>query len=112
LERNLRANVAEEEIREMKRKGNPGRSGGGAVGCPKKVQGPHMIVDDDIGQQGPIYYSSMDNDQTIVSSDSVVGRRRSRAQWLQSSRLPRRGRRGGCSDAGEAQWSARRVALG
>jgi len=54
--------LAEFELENLKRKRNPGRTGGGKRGRPKKVAAKSVFVDDELAQLGPPDYSLMEAD--------------------------------------------------
>ena len=54
--------LAEFALENLKRKRNPGRTGSGKRGRPKKVAAKSAFVDDELTQNRPPDYSLMDND--------------------------------------------------
>ena len=54
--------LAEFQLENLKRKRNPGRTGSGKRGRPKKVAAKSAFVDDELTQNRPPDYSLMDND--------------------------------------------------
>jgi hypothetical protein len=54
--------LAEMQLENLKRKRNPGRTGGGKRGRPKKIAAKSVFVDDELTQLGPPDYSLMEAD--------------------------------------------------